>query len=228
MIKGDVTVCGTINQSAQVKQSKDGSNFISFTVSVPLQGKDSSVCELYVKIAAPGDRKSANRYCVGKHVICNGTLNVRKLNDRVYYNVRCDEDPEIVKPDEPDRIEGTLDFSGAINKKKGVLVKKDKNGKDYHVFSAWSSDKHTDSSTGEEKREFIYVNFVRFDPKPDDPMSPGQYIDCYGDLDINIHGGQAHLECVIKTIKEHHFDDANGSAKQDNDKEQPAGTASDK
>lgn len=193
-------MCGTINSSAQEKSNKEGGKFIAFTMTVPLQGKDGSVCELFVHVSAPGDRKEANHYSNGKHVICNGKLSVRKMDDRVYYNVRCDDVPEIVKPDEPDRIEGTLDFSGAIGKK-GIITKKDKKGKDYHLFSAWSSDKHDD------KKEFTWVKFIHFNPKPDVPTAPGTYIDVYGDLDIDIFKGNANIECRVTTIKEHAFDD---------------------
>ena len=40
MLKGEVSVCGTILNSALEKTAQNGNKFIAFTVVVPLQGKD--------------------------------------------------------------------------------------------------------------------------------------------------------------------------------------------
>ena len=43
MIKGNVTVCGTINSSAVEKTSKENEKYLSFSMVVPLQGKRDTV-----------------------------------------------------------------------------------------------------------------------------------------------------------------------------------------
>ena len=91
MIKGEVSVCGTIVNTASEKTAKDGGKFIAFTVVVPIQGKDESVAEIRVQVSAPGDKKTAVKYASGKHVQFTGHLNVRKVDGKEYYNVRCDD-----------------------------------------------------------------------------------------------------------------------------------------
>ena len=43
MIKCNVTTCGVITSSAEEKTSKEGEKFISFSMVVPLGGKDGTV-----------------------------------------------------------------------------------------------------------------------------------------------------------------------------------------
>lgn len=200
MIKGEVTVCGTINSSATTKKSHDGNKFVSLGVVVPMQGKDSSVCELQLKVSLPGDETKASKLTAGKHIQFSGHLNVRKVDGNVYYNVRCEEDPKNVAVSEPDSITGSLDFSGCIDKN-GITVKKSKTGKDYQLFSAWSKDSHNDS----DKAEFVYVKFINFNPSDDLKLAPKTYIDVKGDLEINIWKKGAYLECRVKEIKIHEF-----------------------
>lgn len=200
MIKGEVTVCGTINSSAVEKKSREGNTFISFTVVVPIQGRDSSVSELQVKVSAPGTVSKAKNYTSGKHVLLDGHLNVRKVYGTVYYNVRCDEDPKFVPMSEADRFTGSLDFSGCITSK-GVTVKKSGKGNEYQLFSAWSKDKHNDS----DKPDFAYVKFINFHPSKDVPLAAKTYIDVKGDLEINVYQKNAYLECKVSEIKLHEF-----------------------
>lgn len=46
MIKCNVTACGTISNSAVEKQSKEGTPFISFSITIPIAGSDGSGAEL--------------------------------------------------------------------------------------------------------------------------------------------------------------------------------------
>lgn len=201
MIKGEVNVCGTILNSASEKTSKDGGKFISFTVVVPIQGKDESVAEVRIQVSAPGDKKTAVKYPSGKHVQFTGHLNVRKVDGKEYYNVRCDEIPEIVKASDDDVLEGSLDFSGCIDNN-GVAQKKDKKGRVYHVFEAWSMDKGKDA---EAKPQFIYVHFVNFRPKDDAPTKPHTYITASGPLEFHVWKGKACIQCQVEEVKEREF-----------------------
>lgn len=201
MIKGEVSVCGTIVNTASEKTAKEGGKFIAFTVVVPIQGKDESVAELRVQVSAPGDKKTAVKYASGKHVRLIGRLNVRKVDGKEYYNVRCDEVPEVVKSTEDDAFEGHLEFIGCIDNN-GVAQKKDKKGRIYHVFEAWSMDRGKDANA---KPQFIYVHFINFRPKDDAPTKPHTYITASGKLDFNVWKGKASIQCQVEEAKEREF-----------------------
>ena len=102
MIKCNVTAGGIISNSAVEKQSKDGKSFISFSITIPIAGSDGSGAELQVFVSAPGNKETAERYSTGRRVRMNGTLYIRRIDDRTYYNLRTDEGIEIIKSTEAD------------------------------------------------------------------------------------------------------------------------------
>ena len=114
MIKCNVTACGIISNSAVEKQSKDGKSFISFSITIPIAGSDGSGAELQVFVSAPGNKETAEQYSTGRRVRMNGTLYIRRIDDRTYYNLRTDEGIEIVKSTEADSLTGAIDFKGKI------------------------------------------------------------------------------------------------------------------
>lgn len=211
MIKGEVSVCGTIVNTASEKTAKDGGKFIAFTVVVPIQGKDESVAEIRVQVSAPGDKKTAVKYASGKHVQFTGHLNVRKVDGKEYYNVRCDDAPEVVKATEDDTFEGNLEFTGCIDNN-GVAQKKDKKGRAYHVFEAWSMDKGKDANA---KAQFIYVHFINFRPKDDAPTKPHTYITASGKLDFNVWKGKASIQCQVEEVSLKDFRTGDAAATED-------------
>lgn len=212
MLKGEVSVCGTILNSALEKTAQNGNKFIAFTVVVPLQGKDESVAEVRVQVSAPGDKKTAAKYPSGKHVSFTGHLNVRKVDGKEYYNVRCDEVPEIVKISDDDKLEGHLEFTGCIDNN-GVARKKDKKGREYHIFEAWSMDKGKDPSA---KAQFIYVHFINFHPKDDTPTKPHTYITASGPLEFHVWKGKASIQCQVEEVKERVFPKDGDTSSADN------------
>ena len=204
MLQGDVLVCGTVNSSAVEKTTKDGNTFITFSVLVPIQGKDGSVCETIVHVSSPGDRKRAVKFVAGKSVQAQGRLTVRIKDGIVYYNVRCENEPIFISADTEYLIEGSMDFTGCIGKD-GVTIRQDKKQRDFKLFRAFTSDRHV-ADNGEQKKEFLWVNFIYFRPKEDECLAAGKYVDVYGDLSLNVYKGKANIECSVKTVKEHKFD----------------------
>ena len=134
MLQGDVLVCGTVNSSAVEKTTKDGNTFITFSVLVPIQGKDGSVCETIVHVSSPGDRKRAVKFVAGKSVQAQGRLTVRIKDGIVYYNVRCENEPIFISADTEYRIEGSMDFTGCIGKD-GVTIRQDKKQRGFKLFA---------------------------------------------------------------------------------------------
>lgn len=211
MIKGNVTVCGTINVSASEKMSKENEKYLSFSVVVPLQGKDESVAELMVHVSTPMDAKMKAKLTNGRHVVVHGELHVRKYEGNVYYNVRTNDEVEFVKTSEPDSLEGDIEFKGGVGPK-GVTEKTSKKGTPYHIFDAWSRDK-----SGDKDAAYTWVHFLSFQ-KDFPSLSPKDYVHVTGKLDLDIFKGNANINCIADKVEIVTFDNNKQDGKQEDGK----------
>lgn len=193
MIKCNATVCGTINSSAEEKQSNNGEKFISFSMVIALQGKDGTAREQYVSVSAPGDKETAAAYTTGRKVTVTGILYFRKHDGNLYLNLRTDGKIEINDSTVIDRLEGSMEFKGKISNK-GIKEFTSKKGKPMQSFSAFSSDKEGDN------REFTWVNFIVFTPIHADYFAGEKYVEVNGDLQVDIFKGNLQLECKVKSV----------------------------
>lgn len=194
MIKCNATACGTINSSAEEKQSNSGEKFISFSMVIPLLGKDGSTREQYVSVSAPGDKETAATYTTGRKVTVSGVLYIRKHDGNLFFNLRSDGKIEFNESTANDRLEGSMEFKGKISNK-GIKEIKSKKGKEMQVFSAFSSDKEGDN------REFTWVNFIVFSPIHADYFAAEKYVDVKGDLQLDVYNGNLQLECKVKSVE---------------------------
>lgn len=194
MIKCNVTACGTINSSAEEKQSNAGEKFISFSMTIPFLGKDGSAREQYISVSAAGDKETAKAYTTGRKVTVTGVLYIRKHDGNVYFNLRSDGNIEINESTANDRLEGSMEFKGKISKK-GIKEFKSKKGKDMQSFSAFSSDKEG------ENREFTWVNFIVLSPIHADYFAAEKYVSVVGDLQVDIFKSELQLECKVKSLE---------------------------
>lgn len=194
MIKCDLNVCAVICRAASVKEDKEGNNFLSFNVKLPIEGRDGSSKELEMSVSVDGDKSKASVYAAGRRVNLVGTLTVRKKGGKIYYNFRA-ESASIANSKDADRIEGTMEFKGKVGKK-GVDVKTDKNNDTYKAFSAFSTDKDGD------KAEFTWIRFLYFNPKDDeDFLKADAYIEAKGDLQLGVFKDEISMDCRISEVK---------------------------
>ena len=101
-----------------------------------------------------------------------------------------------------------MEFRGKVSKK-GIKELKDKEGKDFQSFAAFSSDKEG------ENREFTWVSFVNFSPIHEDYFAAEKYVEVHGDLQLGIFKGELQIECKVKSIAAWDLNktaDANGIA----------------
>ena len=140
MIKCNVTACGIIVSSAVEKQNKEGGKFLAFTIIVSIEGKDKSVKELHIGVAAEGDQTTAANYQAGRRVTVHGNLFIKKVEENLYFNLRSEGAIEQNDSSLPDRLEGAMEFKGKIGNK-GIETMTSKKGTSFKVFSAFSSDK---------------------------------------------------------------------------------------
>ena len=193
MIKCDLNVCAVISHAASVKEGKEGKTFLSFSVKLPLEGRDGSKKDLEMSVSLDGDKSKAFSFSAGKRVSLVGTLFVRKKGGKTYFNYRADR-AETVNSKEENRLEGTLTFRGKIGKN-GVEVKKDKNDETYKVFSAFSTDKDGD------KAEFTWVRFLYFNPKDGENfLQANAYVDVKGDFQVDVYKNEVSLQCRVSDV----------------------------
>lgn len=192
MIKCNVTACGIISNSAVEKQSKEGTPFISFSITIPIAGSDGSGAELQVFVSAPGDKDTMGQYSTGRRVKANGTLYIRKADGRTYYNLRSDGEIEIVKSTEADSLTGSMEFKGKI---KGDIVERtNKKGNKFQTFSGISQDKEGD------KVDWLWVRFLAPTPVKQDFFKPDAYVEVKGELHFHIYQGNVNIGCRTSSI----------------------------
>lgn len=192
MIKCNVTACGIISNSAVEKQSKEGKAFLSFSITIPIAGSDGSGAELQVFVSAPGDKDTMGQYSTGRRVRVNGTLYIRRIEDRTYYNLRSDGEIEFVKSTEEDALTGSMEFKGKI---KGDIVERtNKNGHKFQTFSGVSQDKDG------EKIGWLWVRFLTPTPVQQDFFKPEAYVDVKGELSLHVYQSNVNIECRTSNI----------------------------
>lgn len=196
MIKAEVEVCAKITRAAVVKESSNGTTFLSFGITIPIKGRDGNKKDLFISVSTDGGKAEKSAFVENRRVKILGHLLVRKKAGAIYYNLRADGGCEIVKSSEDDCLEGTLEFRGKIGKK-GVEVRTDKKGGKYKLFSAFSSEKDGDNV------EFIWVNFLYFNPKEDEPfLAANKYVKISGPLQIGVFHDDISLECQVSCAEE--------------------------
>ncbi len=195
MIKCEVEVCAKITRAATVKESRDGNPFLSFSVQLPISGRDGSTINQDISVSVDGDKKSQGIYVSGRKVIIHGNLSIRKKSENTYFNLRADS-VDLCKSNESSRIEGTLHFLGKIGKK-GIEEHQDKKGNSFKSFSAFSSDKDGDDVN------FTWVRFLYFSPKEDEEfLTANSFVAITGDLQIGVFHDSVSIDCKVGSVSE--------------------------
>ena len=199
MIKCNVTkLCAVIDRQAQPKQGKDGHSFLSFSVRLPVSGRDGKTADLSISVSVDGDNSPASAYYTGRRVQLSGVLTSRKKGDTIYFNLRASH-VEFVRNSEADAIEAEIHFQGKTGKdrsgKPAIDRRTDKKGNPFLTFAAYSSEK---DGAG---REFIWVRFLDFAPEGKDFVKAETCIEVTGALQLGFYNGKTDIGCLVKEIK---------------------------
>lgn len=193
MIKCNLEMCAAISRAAVVKKGKDDNTFLNFSVKLPIEGRDGSKKDFDFSVTLDGDKSKASVFAEGRRVNIKGVLHIRRKGGKTYFNLRADS-VELANSKSSNHIEGTMEFRGKMGKK-GVEVKKDKHGKDYKVFSGFSSDKDG------ENVEFTWVRFLYFNPKDgEDFLQPNVYFEVKGDLQLGVYKEEISIDCRVSEV----------------------------
>ena len=191
MIKCNVSVCGTVSKAAVVRNGKDGMPFTTYSVDVVVPAKKGINKTVMVSCIMDGD--CAKAIVVGNRIDVKGVLTFKKKDDNLYFNLK---GIEVSQPaaESKDGIVGDMDFKGKVGK--DIDMKKDKNGKTFLMFSAFSAEK-----IGEEFA-FTWVRFVRFVEEKEEWLQSKAAIEAKGELEISVYNDRLNLGCKVAELNQ--------------------------
>ena len=191
MIKCNVSVCGTVSKAAVVRNGKDGMPFTTYSVDVVVPAKKGINKTVMVSCIMDGD--CAEAIVVGNRIDVKGVLTFKKKDDNLYFNLK---GIEVSQPatESKDGIVGDMEFKGKVGK--DIDMKKDKNGKAFLMFSAFSAEK-----IGEEFA-FTWVRFVRFSEEKEEWLQSKATIEAKGELEISVYNDRLNLGCKVAELNQ--------------------------
>ena len=194
MIKCNVTVNGVISRAASMRTGKEGKAYISFAVKVNVSSKDGDSCKaVEVSVLQEGNSNELAQYSSGTRVELKGSLTFRKRESNFYFNFHADS-VDFSPVNNQDGIVGSMEFKGTIGKQ--VDEKMDKKGRQYLIFSAFSTEKDGDVF------EYTWVRFIRFSPEHEAFLTPKGKVHINGTLEISIYQDKINLGCRVEEISE--------------------------
>lgn len=153
MIKCNVTLCGTISRDASVRTGKDGKEFVSFPLQVSIPGKNGNDGNMEVSVSKDGGQDTVHEYRYGSRAKVTGTLLLKRRGEKLYFNLSADS-VDLSDAGNTDSVKGQMVFRGKTGKH--IEERKDKTGKPYLMFSAFSTEKVNDGF------EYQWVRFFCF------------------------------------------------------------------
>ncbi len=189
MIKCSVSVCGTVSKAAVVRNGKDGMPFTTYSVDVVVPAKSGINKTVIVSCIMDGNR--ADGIVVGNRIEVKGVLTFKKNGDNLYFNLKASEVNLSVTECKED-IVGDMAFKGRVGK--DINMKKDKNGKTFLMFSAFSAEKAGEDFV------FTWVRFVRFSEEREEWLQPKATIEAKGELEIFVYNDKLNLGCKVSEL----------------------------
>ena len=192
MIKCNVTVCGIISRSAQMRTGKEGKPFMSLGINVVIPAKSGINKTVEISVAKDGgSQEELANYPVGNRVEVVGTLTFHKKGEAFYLNLSATGINSFSAGSE-DSIKGDIEFRGTLGNK--IEEKKDKKDKPYLVFSAFSSEKVGEGYS------FTWVRFMHFGQGKPEWMEGKCGIDVKGELQLSIYNDRLDITCRVAEL----------------------------
>lgn len=194
MIKCSVTINGTISRAAQMRTDKENNQFVSFPVNVVLTAKTGINKTIEVSVSMNGSQTDCFKYQANQRVEMQGTLTLRKRGEAMYFNFMANS-VNLHPTENKDKIEGDMEFRGSLGGK-DVILKNDKKGNPFLLFSAFSTEKIG------ENFEFIWVRFVRFSGEKEAFLQPKARINIKGTSEFGVYNDKIDISCRVSEISE--------------------------
>ena len=165
--------------------------FTTYSVDVVIPAKKGINKTVMVSCIMDGD--CAEAIVVGNRIDVKGVLTFKKKDDNLYFNLKGIEVSQSAA-ESKDGIVGDMEFKGKVGK--DIDMKKDKNGKAFLMFSAFSAEK-----IGEEFA-FTWVRFVRFVEEKEEWLQPKATIEAKGELEISVYNERLNLGCKVAELSQ--------------------------
>ena len=189
MIKCNVTVCGTISRTAQMRTGKEGKPFMSLGINVVIPAKSGINKTVEISVAKDGgSQEELANYPVGNRVEVVGTLTFHKKGEAFYLNLSATGINTFSAGSE-DSIKGDIEFRGTK-----IEEKKDKKGNPFCVFSAFSSEKNG------ENYDYTWIRFLQFGESRKDWMQPKAGINAKGELQMSVYNDRLDIACRVSEV----------------------------
>ena len=194
MIKCNVTICGTICRDASVRTGKDGKEFVSFPLQVSVPGKDGNGGSLEISVSKDGGQDDANGYKYGSRAKVAGTLFLKRRGEKLYFNLSADS-VSLSDVGNMDSVKGKMVFRGKPGQH--IEERKDKSGKPYQMFSAFSAEKVNDGF------EYQWVRFFCFGKEKEEWLQPGVKVDVKGEMSLSLYDGKPDISCRVEELSQY-------------------------
>lgn len=207
MIKGTMTVTGTVKKAAEMKTDKNNNPFVGLVVGFNVKdaADDSDFpVEVYVMVK-DGSIELVNKFVKDTRVIAKGVVDMSENEYGTKIFLDADEITVHKASEFKPGLSGGLQFRGYIQKSKELEVRTASNGTLFIAFSAYSSYK-----IGENNYRFLWVDFRRFaeqkqtfeDIKPE-WLAPGAHICATGSFELSAYKQKLKIKSIINTIEEY-------------------------
>ena len=200
MIKCNVTICGTICRDASVRTGKDGKEFVSFPLQVSVPGKDGNGGSLEISVSKDGGQDEANGFKYGSRAKIAGTLFLKRRGENLYFNLSADS-VSLSDVGNMDSFKGQMVFRGKTGQH--IEERKDKSGKPYQMFSAFSAEKVNDGF------EYQWVRFFFFGKEKEEWLQPGVKVDVKGQMSLSLYDGKLDISCRVEELNQYVPDTGN-------------------
>ena len=194
MIKCNVTICGVVSKAATCRNDKDGKPFVTFAVNVVIPAKNGINKTIEVGVTKDGTLTDVPVIELGARIELAGTLTLKKRGDNLYFNLAATGINAATLANE-DSITGQMEFRGKTGKQ--IEEKKDKKGRPFIAFNAFSAEKVQDGF------EYTWVRFIRFDHEREAWLQPSMKITAKGNMELSVYNDRLNITCRFDEISEY-------------------------
>ena len=194
MIKCNVTICGVVSKAATCRNDKDGKPFVVFAVNVVIPAKNGINKTIEVGVTKDGTLTDVPVIELGARIELAGMLTLKKRGDNLYFNLAATGINAATLANE-DSITGQMEFRGKTGKQ--IEEKKDKKGRPFIAFNAFSAEKVQDGF------EYTWVRFIRFDHEREAWLQPSMKITAKGNLELSVYNDRLNITCRFDEISEY-------------------------
>ena len=194
MIKCNVTICGVVSKAATCRNDKDGKPFVTFAVNVVIPAKNGINKTIEVGVTKDGTLTDVPVIELGARIELAGILTLKKRGDNLYFNLAATGINAATLANE-DSITGQMEFRGKTGKQ--IEEKKDKKGRPFIAFNAFSAEKVQDGF------EYTWVRFIRFDHEREAWLQPSMKISAKGNLELSVYNDRLNITCRFDELSEY-------------------------